>query len=138
MYIRIDTVEQNLQDMYGSDVKNRGYLLSHRIIEDNLSLGLSAISDSCNTLEFVRREWESVARRSGAKFVHIEVVCSDLVEHENRAKNRNITVENLVPPSWTQIQERAYEPWSAEVITVDTAGKSVESSYQELQSKLIL
>ncbi|EOS8555221.1 AAA family ATPase [Vibrio vulnificus] len=135
-YIRIDTLEQGLRDLCQMNVEGQGYQLSYRIVQDNLSLGLSVISDSCNTLEFVRREWESTARKSGAKFVHIEILCSDPKEHKFRAINRKSTVINLKPPSWEQIQDRAYESWSSDVIKIDTAGKSVDSSLEELLAEL--
>ena len=136
LYIRIDTVEQGLRDLCDLDVEGEGYQLSYRIIQDNLLLGLSAISDSCNTEEFVRREWEKVATNAGAKFVNIEVVCTDQKEHELRAIKRKSTVANLKPPSWVQITNRVYEPWGSEVITIDTAGSSVDDSLKELLAKL--
>lgn len=136
LYVRIDTVEQGLRDLCDLEVDGEGYQLSYRIIQDNLSLGLSAISDSCNTEEFVRREWEDVATRAGAKFVNIEVICSDPSEHERRSNTRITSVVNLRPPTWDKIQNRVYEPWSSEVITIDTAGKSIEDSLKELLVKL--
>ena len=136
LYVRIDTVEQGLRDLCDLDLEGEGYQLSYRIIQDNLLLGLSAISDSCNTEEFVRREWEAVATNVGAKFVNIEVVCTDPKEHELRVIKRKSTVANLKPPSWDKIKNRVYEPWSSEIITIDTAGSSVDDSLKELLAKL--
>ncbi len=136
LYVRIDTVEQGLRDLCNLDVEGEGYQLSYRIIQDNLLLGLSAISDSCNTEEFVRREWEAVAANVGAKFVNIEIVCTDPKEHELRAIKRKSTVANLKPPSWDKIKNRIYEPWGSEVITIDTAGSSVGDSFNTLLVKL--
>lgn len=136
LYVRIDTVEQGLRDLCDLDVEGEGYQLSYRIIQDNLLLGLSAISDSCNTEEFVRREWEAVATNIGAKFVNIEIVCTDQKEHELRAIKRKSTVTNLKLPSWDKIKNRVYEPWSSEVITIDTAGSSVDDSLKKLLAKL--
>ncbi|RXJ73183.1 kinase [Veronia nyctiphanis] len=137
-YIRIDTVEQGLRDLCGLNVECEGYQLSYRIIHDNLSLGLSVISDSCNTEEFVRREWEQVATKSGANFVNIEVICSNPREHERRARTRKTSVENLQPPSWDKIQNRVYEPWNSDVITIDTASRSINECLNELMKKLCL
>ena len=136
LYVRIDTVEQGLRDLCDLDVEGEGYQLSYRIIQDNLLLGLSAISDSCNTEEFVRREWEAVATNVGSKFVNIEIVCSDRKEHEFRAITRQSTVANLKPPSWDKINSRVYEPWGSAVLTIDTAGSSVDDSFKTLLLKL--
>ena len=35
-------------------------------------------------------------------------------------------------PTWDQIVQRAYEPWEAEHLVLDTAGQSVEQSVAAL------
>src|SRR5262245_40033695 len=76
-YVRIDTIEQALREVCSIDVQGEGYRLAYRVTADNLRLGISVVADSCNPLELTRREWERVARDTGASFVNIEVVCSD-------------------------------------------------------------
>ncbi len=49
---------------------------------------------------------------------------------------RQSDVENLKLPNWQQVQNRHYEPWETEVINIDTAGKSIQSSFAELVEKL--
>lgn len=136
MYVRIDTVEQGLRDLCGYNVEGEGYRLSYRIIRDNLALGISAVADSCNPIELTRNEWQAVAENVDAKFVNIEISCSDSVEHERRAMDRECSIVNLKSPSWQQIQDRHYEPWDVEVVRIDTAGKSIEVSLAELVEQL--
>lgn len=136
MYVRVDTVEQALRDLCNVNVEGEGYRLSYKIIKDNLELGISCISDSCNPIELTRNEWQEVAESIDAAFINIEVSCSDSREHEKRVSARQSDVENLKLPNWQQVQNRHYEPWETEVINIDTAGKSIQSSFAELVEKL--
>lgn len=136
MYVRIDTVEQALRDLCCYKVEGEGYRLSYRIIRDNLELGISCISDSCNPIELTRNEWQEVAESVGTRFVNIEVSCSDSDEHERRVNARKSEVENLKLPDWQQVQNRHYEEWKTEVIKIDTSGKNIETSFIELTEKL--
>ncbi|EMX0314521.1 TPA: AAA family ATPase [Vibrio parahaemolyticus] len=136
MYVRIDTVEQGLRELCNFRVEGEGYRLSYRIISDNLALGISCISDSCNPLELTRHEWQEVAESVGARFVNIEVRCSDSSEHKQRVLTRRSEVANLKLPNWEQVQSRHYEVWKADVIKIDTSGKNIETSFAELVEKL--
>ncbi|NOV29734.1 AAA family ATPase [Methylomonas sp. ZR1] len=136
MYVRVDTVEQGLRDLCNFKVEGEGYRFSYRIIRDNLELGVSCISDSCNPIELTRNEWQAVAESVGAKFVNIEVSCSDSVEHEFRVNSRESEVANLKLPDWQQVQNRHYEPWKTEVVKIDTAGQHIEASFTKLVEKL--
>ncbi|WP_445462696.1 hypothetical protein [Halomonas sp. V046] len=72
----------------------------------------------------------------GAKFFNIEVSCSDSCEHELRASARHNEVENLKHLTWQEVQNRHYDTWKTDVIKIDTAGKSIETSFVELIEKL--
>ena len=131
-YLRIDTVEQALRDLCDFNVQGEGYRLAYRVAADNLKLGMNVIADSCNPWNLTRLEWQNVAIENGADFVNIEVICSNPAEHQRRAENRRSEVENLQLPSWQQIQNREYHEWTGDVISIDTADKSIEESFAEL------
>ncbi len=135
-YIRIDTVEQGLKELCDFKVEGEGYRLSYRIIHDNLVLGNHAIADSCNPIELTRKEWEEVATEAGAQFVNVEIKCSDLNEHRLRVNTRRSSIENFRLPTWEDVQNRHYEPWRTDIISIDTAGQSVEASFSELVKQL--
>ncbi len=135
-YVRIDTVEQGIRELCNFKVEGEGYRLSYRIVRDNLALGINCISDSCNPIELTRHEWQQVAESVGARFVNIEVCCSDIREHEQRVNTRRSEVANLKLPSWQQVQNRHYEVWKTDVIKIDTSGQSIETSFEELVEKL--
>src|SRR6185436_8244094 len=106
VYLRIDTIEQALRELCSIDVQGEGYRLAYRVAADNLRVGRSVVADSCNPLELTRREWEQVAEEVGARFLNIEVVCSDLREHRQRVETRRSPVPGLVLPTWREVTER--------------------------------
>lgn len=131
-YVRIDTIEQALRDLCSITVEVEGYRLAYRLVSDNLKLGVSVVADSCNPVEITRREWEDLARGSGAHFVNIEICCSDPAEHQRRVDTRISTVPGLRLPSWAEVEHREYEPWLRDRIAIDTFGKTVDESFEEL------
>ncbi|MGI9327004.1 MAG: AAA family ATPase [Pseudomonadales bacterium] len=136
LHLRIDTIEQALRDLCGLQVEGEGYRLAYRIAAENLGLGLSVVSDSCNPIELTRREWEQVAQSQGANSVNIEVICSDVAEHMNRLEGRVSTIPGLVLPTWEEVLHREYDRWRRERIVIDTAGQAPEQSWAELWTAL--
>jgi predicted kinase len=136
VYLRIDTIEQALRDLCAFDVQGEGYRLAYRIAEDNLRLGIDVVADSCNPIELTRREWEQVAMAARARYVNVEVVCSDPDEHRRRVETRASAVPGLQQPTWQDVEGREYHAWSVERIVVDTASKSEHASVAELLQQL--
>jgi predicted kinase len=119
-YLRIDTIEQALRDLCSIDVQGEGYRLAYRVAADNLRLGISAVADSCNPIELTRREWERVALETQARYVNIEVICSDPIEHRRRVETRSVNVPGLKLPTWTDVESREYDAWTVDRIVIDT------------------
>jgi len=68
--------------------------------------------------------------------VEIEIVCSDKSEHKNRVETRKADIKGHVLPDWKKVEIRDYEVWESKHITIDTTGKTVEDSVNELLDKL--
>jgi predicted kinase len=136
LYLRIGTVEQALRETVNLVSGEEGYLVAYRIASDNLLLGLSVVADSVNPLQVTRAAWREVAMRAGVFFFEIEIVCSDLAEHRYRVESRSRDIPGFKLPTWDQVVNRLYEPWDAEHIVVDTAGKTAQQSYATLQQML--
>ena len=134
-YLRVDTIEQGLRDLCSIDVRGEGYRLAYRVAADNLSLGLSVIADSGNPIELTRGEWEQVARETQARYVNIEVVCSDTHERRRRIETRVSTVPGLKLPTWDEVENRRYDEWTVDRIVVDTSG-DVEDCIDELITEI--
>ena len=136
-HIRIDTLEQGLRDACGLSVAGEGYDLAYRIAADNLMLGLSVLSDSCNPILLTRRAWQQVAIDAGVPFTNIEVLCSDKDVHRARAEQRTSSIAGLTLPTWQQIADREFDPWDSNRIVIDTAQETPEASVLRLEHLLV-
>jgi predicted kinase len=134
-YVRIDTLEQALRELCSIEVQGEGYRLAYRVAADNLRLGISVVAGSCNPIELTRREWERVAVDTGARYVNIEVVCSDLREHRRRVETRLCTVAGLRLPTWREVADREYDGWTVDRVVVDTFGRSERECMDEVLAK---
>ncbi|CAG8999335.1 MAG: hypothetical protein CENE_01309 [Candidatus Celerinatantimonas neptuna] len=130
-YLRIDTIEQGLRDLCQCDVEEQGYRLAYRLAAENLPLG-DVVADSCNPIEITRRDWHRVAQKAAARFIDIEVICSDQNRHRQRVEKRRSDVEGLKLPSWEAVLQREFQSWHCERIVIDTAYKTCAESIDEL------
>jgi len=135
-HLRIDTIEQALRDLCAFDVQGEGYCLAYRIAADNLRLGLDVIADSCNPIALTRDAWRQTAVDADARSVDIEVVCSDVAEHRRRVEHRASTVPGLRLPTWAEVENREYHPWTRARIVIDTAGRPIADCFAELCAEL--
>lgn len=135
-YLRVDAIEQGLKDECGLTIYVQGYLIAYRLAADNLKHGLSVVGDSCNSVMESRKAWQQVAIDSQAKFINIEVVCSDQNEHQQRVESRQPAVDGLRLPAWQEVQNREYQPWPEQVISIDTARQTPEQSFEALLAML--
>lgn len=130
-YLRIDTVEQGLREVCGiQEVEGMGYRLSYRLASENLLMGNTVIADSVNPWKLTRDEWNDVAKKIGASFTNIEIICSDKSIHRRRLESRDTSV------TWEEVQTRDYHSWESDRIQIDTAHSNIEESFQELVKKL--
>jgi len=137
-FIRIDTVEVGISDLCNFKVEGEGYRLSYRIAADNLRIGNGVVADSCNPIKLTRREWEGVALSNNSSYTNIEVICSDREVHKKRIEERVCDIPGSFQPSWEQVINRKYEPWSEDRVIIDTASQSINACFNDLLSKLKL
>ncbi len=139
-HVRLETIEQSIRradDDGGPGAlatavdRGLGYGIAQDVAVDLLRCGVDVVADSVNPIAVTRRAWLDVARAGGAEVVQVEVRCSDEVQHQRRSVTRSVDIVGLTPPTWNQIQQRAWEPWDADVV-IDTAGASPRASTTEL------
>lgn len=135
-YLRIDTIEQALRDLCDVEVIGEGYRLAYRLAADSLQLGHSVVADSCNPIKLTRDEWVEVAVSNQARYVNIEVICSDVGEHRMRVEQRQSDIPNLKQPTWEQVIHREYDDWHMDRIVLDTAGEAPGTSVRKLIAML--
>lgn len=75
---------------------------------------------------------------SGASYKNIQIQCTDSIEHKARLNRRNEESGDHSFLSWEQVENRRYDPWEKEVLTIETSGKTVSQSFSELCEKLAL
>jgi hypothetical protein len=68
--------------------------------------------------------------------VEVEVICSNIAEHQDRVEGRTSDVDGLKLPSWQDVMSREYEAWHRPHIVIDTASRAVEDSLAELLTQL--
>ena len=136
VHLRIDTIEQAIVRCgFGQQPLGPiGYDIGYALAADYLRQGLSVVAESVNPLEVTRSAWRAAA--AGFPVVDVEIVCSDPIEHRRRAETRVLDIPDLKPPTWEQIVNREYEPWTTERVVLDTAGLPVEDCVAELRKAL--
>jgi predicted kinase len=136
-YLRVDTIESGLQEKQKShEFGVKCYRVAQVIAQENLRLGNFVVADCVNPWGESRHGWNSVAKDIGAKFINVEVACSNKEEHKNRLESRTTILPGLTDPTWKEVQERDYHAWDLDRIFLDTSGKSVDQSFQELLAEL--
>jgi predicted kinase len=137
-YLRIDTIEQAIRDSttVRQPISDEGYRVAYAVAEENLRLGRTVISDSVNPIQLSRDAWIGVAHRAHARAAEVEVLCTDLQLHRQRVETRPADIGGLRLPTWEKVISREYEPWERKHIVIDTAGRSVAESVQELRDAL--
>ncbi len=133
VHVRIDTIEQALRNA-GVRVEAEGYRVAYALAEDNLRLGRIVVAGCVNPWPLTRDEWRSVADRAGVRIVDVEVVCSDVDEHRRRVESRSPDLAGHTLPTWIEVVERDYRPWSRERLVIDTALLDVETSVRTILS----
>ena len=92
-----------------------------------IKLGLPVVADSTNPVNESRALWRNAATLANAPFTEIEVICSNLNEHQQRIEQRVADIAGLQLPTWQSALEREYHSWETERIIIDTAGKNASS-----------
>lgn len=123
VYLRIDTIEQAIRDagVLEQGVGSSGYQVANALALSNLLLGHTVVVDCVNPVAESRHAWRDTALSAGMQLVNIQVVCSDMSEHQRRVESRTSDIPGLTPPTWQSVLAHEYEPWAESPLTVDTA-----------------
>lgn len=137
-FLRIDTIERAIVEWTpaGTAVGPLGYGVGYALAAEQLGLGLDVVVECVNPLTVTRDAWVRVAGRAGAGVLEVELVCSDRREHRSRAESRSVDIPGLVLPTWQQIVDREYEPWTRPHLLLDTAVRSPENCVAEIRRAL--
>ena len=123
-WLRIDSIEQALRDsdeMLPGMPAGAGYYVAAAVARDVLTSGGDVLVECVNPLPLTRRLWEETASDLGARFLAVELICSDEAEHRCRAQQRVSDIEGLELPDWRAVERRDYAPWPEADLHLDTA-----------------
>jgi predicted kinase len=132
VYLRADTIERALRGGGIPDIGALGYTVGYSVAKENLCLGNTVVADSVNPWQLTRDAWRRVAQNAGKPFIDVEIICSDQQEHRRRIEKRESDLEGLKPPTWQEIVDRDYHPWTDPRIQIDTATLNVEQALGKL------
>jgi predicted kinase len=132
-YIRLDAIEQGLRAA-GHDVGAMGYVIANALAAENLRLGRTVVADCVNPVLASREGWRQTALQSSARIAEIEIICSDLAVHRQRAETRTSDIAGLRLPSWHDIVSRDYEPWDRDRLVLDTSSASIDDLLERAET----
>jgi predicted kinase len=122
-YLRIDSIESAIVSTLTPFRDNPvGYVVAERIAADQLVAGRDVVADAVNEVAPARDGWVALAERTGAMLRFVEVVCSDAAEHRRRVEGRTADMPGQGVPTWQQVQQRRYEPWTQDRLVIDNVG----------------
>jgi predicted kinase len=129
VWLRIDSMDQAIwaSGAAPSDLRDWTYRAAQAVALDNLGLGHDVIGDCVNDSREARNGWAQTGRRSGAKVLWLEIICSDPVEHRRRVETRTSDIPGLALPDWDAVAKRGYDPWEWEHLIIDTARRPLEN-----------
>jgi predicted kinase len=126
--LRIDSMDQAIwaSGAAPSDLRDWTYRAAQAVALDNLGFGHDVIGDCVNDSREARHGWAQIGRRSGAKVLWLEIICSDPAEHRRRVETRTSDIPGLALPDWEAVIRRGYDRWEWDHLTVDTAHRPLE------------
>ena len=132
-HIRIDSIEQAIlaSGLLAGPLDDVGYRVGYAVAEDNLRLGRTVIADSVNPLPITRAAWREVAERAGVGSLEVEVICSDVSEHQRRVESRPAEPGSRL--TWPDVVARDYRAWDRDRIVLDTTNVSIDSNIERLR-----
>ena len=112
-----------------------GYELLGTLARRQLELSQSAVLDSVVGLPEFRRAWMELARESGASWLPIECVCSDMRLHRARLETRIRGIPGWPELKWEEVERVRghFVPWDEERLVLDAVVGRSENIERALQ-----
>ncbi len=129
VWLRVDSIEQAIREsgiVLGS-LDDAGYRSAYAMAHDNLQLDRDVIGDSVNPWMLTRNAWRDTGLRAGAQVIEVEIVCTNLEEHRRRIETRATEGPGMILPDWQAVIGRDYHSWDRNHLTIDTAGRTVDT-----------
>lgn len=107
--------------------------VANALAAENLRLGRVVVADCVNPVLPSRDSWRQTAMQSSARIAEIEVICSDVALHRQRAEVRTSDIAGLKLPTWQDIVSGDYELWDRDHLVLDTAHDSIDRLLERVE-----
>lgn len=137
VFLRVDEIETVIRAAHPErDLGPEGYDIAAALAVSNLVLGHHAIVDCVNPWPLTRALFRAAAERAGARFLGVELVCSDAAVHRARVEGRPSDIPGHVLPDWEAVLARDYRPFPEADLRIDTAEVSAEDAAVRIAAAL--
>lgn len=136
VYLRIDEIEQVLTRTGIELIEGKGYEVAYALAKSNLSLGNTVICDSVNPWEVTREAFRQCAIEQGKPYIDIEVICSDVIEHQRRVESREPDIPGHRLPTWSEVMSRNFQIWMGDRLHIDTSTLDLAESIHQIRQHL--
>jgi len=122
LWLRVDTIEASLLKAgipRSFETGLAAYLAARDLAEEHLRLRGDVVIDAVNGVEPARQMWRELARSVPAKLQVVEVRCGNREEHRRRVESRAGPTPPLPAPTWEEVLNREYLPWTGSILVVD-------------------
>ena len=122
-FVRIDAIESGLRHaglVPAGGPGTAGYAVAHHIVRSMLLEGLHVVVDAVNPIGEARRGWIELASELDTGLLSVEVVCGDADVHRRRVDQRTADLPGHDLPTWRDVVDLSYEPWSDANLVVDS------------------
>ena len=124
LWLRVDTIEASLLRAgipRSFETGLAAYLAARDLAEEHLRNHGDVVIDAVNGVEPARQMWRDLARNAPADLRVVEVRCEDREEHRRRVEGRVPPTPPLPTPTWEEVLNREYLPWTESILVVDGA-----------------
>ena len=137
VYLRVDEIETiMLAHDPERDIGSESYEILAALATSNLALGHTVITDCVNPWALTREMFAEAAARAGARFLGVEIICSDPAIHRLRVEQRPIDIPGWKKPTWQDVMDRDYAAWPNADVCIDTTQSSVEQAVTKIAIRL--
>jgi predicted kinase len=136
VWLRVDTVEAALLKSgipRSFETGLAAYVAVADIAREHLLLRRDVVVDAVNGVEEARAMWRDLARECGAERYVVEVTCPDATEHRRRVETRAAPTPPLPKPTWDDVRQREYVPWSEPRLSLDGRAPTEENVARVLE-----
>lgn len=140
VHLRVDSIETSLRcgPLKATAIDGAGYMIAAEVAKDNLRLGLDVVADTVNPIDLSRQMWREASTEVGAHLLDVEIVCSEVREHQRRVETRVADIEGHALPVWDDVMQREFHAWpKGSTLRLDSARATAAENAEVVARHLV-